>query len=237
MLGVDDTTVGDACRRLEAIAGIPQCDTVIKKNGATYPARRPRTEYVDDSEEGDEEALERGKEVPLGKFPNATVAAVSDELEGLGEIPQVDTVTDTMGRQYPARRPAQAAKKAFQRYRVPRLGTFRNKEILIPVCPPPLEEQLLKIDYQKAGAGERSAVAWCDASVCPEPEAFLKEKLGSLASFTVTRSAVDPGPPIEQAPDPLAALTTIAVHDDLDIPFDVPPVGAWFPDAAGGAVT
>lgn len=40
-LGVSDKTVGAVRRQMEAIAEIPQLDTVTQKDGRSYPARRP----------------------------------------------------------------------------------------------------------------------------------------------------------------------------------------------------
>ena len=51
-LGVDDTTVGDLRKRLEAVAGIPQLKTVKGKDGKTYKAKKPsKLKVVDDSED------------------------------------------------------------------------------------------------------------------------------------------------------------------------------------------
>src|SRR5262249_30875653 len=41
-LGVDDTTVGDARRRLEATAGIPQLKKTVGADGKARPAQRPK---------------------------------------------------------------------------------------------------------------------------------------------------------------------------------------------------
>jgi hypothetical protein len=128
----------------------------------------------------------------------------------------------------------EAARQAFHRARS---VTFWNKDILIPVCHAPPQTGraartcLSRLDYRVAGPGRRPAVAWCDLAVCSDPESFLRERLGSLAAFSITPPIAEPEPqsgPPEPDPDSFAALTTIAGQDDLDIPFDVPPVGAGF---------
>jgi putative DNA primase/helicase len=144
----------------------------------------------------------------------------------------------------------EAAKKAFQRHPGSRYGTNPYRNLFIGVCPVPLGERhsLCRLEYQVAGAGRRFAVAWCDILVCPEPEAFLTEKLGPLAAFTIEQPAettmptpapdaipvsapvaeerfsVTPEPVPEPAAttDPFADLVRVEIRNTDDIPFDIP---------------
>jgi hypothetical protein len=78
-------------------------------------------------------------------------------------------------RAYPRLFPTvEAAKKRFQR---DRLGTFPYEGSLIGECP----QALRRMDYQRAGPGQRAAVAWFDPLVVPDPEEWLADRLGPLA--------------------------------------------------------
>jgi N6-adenosine-specific RNA methylase IME4 len=63
-LGVDDTTVGDARRRLEATAGIPQLERTVGADGKYRPTGY---RYIDDSASGQRSALETAKEIRAEK--------------------------------------------------------------------------------------------------------------------------------------------------------------------------
>lgn len=81
-----------------------------------------------------------------------------------------------------------AAKKAMQRHSDPRLGTNRNKRILITECPQPPA----RITYQRSGAGRSKAVAWADLRTVPDPTAWLTERLGPLASIRIDEPTPTP---------------------------------------------
>lgn len=84
----------------------------------------------------------------------------------------------------------EAAKKAFQRGK---LGTFPYKESYIGECP-----QLRRIDYKAAGQGKQAAVAGFDPVICPDPETFLRERLGDLAWCKVEGDeSPEPEPPVK----------------------------------------
>jgi len=82
-------------------------------------------------------------------------------------------------------RNADAAKKRFQRERC---GTFPYEDSQLGECPQPLR----RVDYQRAGPGQRAAVAWFDPWVVPDPEAWLADRLGPLAWCRVDQPPVDP---------------------------------------------
>ena len=70
------------------------------------------------------------------------------------------------------------AENAFARGRTP---SFPYEE-------PPLREKresspLLRVRYQRTGPGQKTAEAWFDPFLRPDPEAFLAERLGPLISF------------------------------------------------------
>lgn len=114
----------------------------------------------------------------------------------------------------------EAAKKALQRGK---LGTFPYRKLYIGECP-----QLRRIDYKVAGQGKQAAVAGFDPALCPDPEAFLTEKLGLLV-----RCEVEEAPSPE--PDPPAASANASAPSPAgDAPWLRPEVPAH---AAPGGVT
>ncbi len=75
---------------------------------------------------------------------------------------------------YPVLWPSrEAAKKALQRSK---LGTFSIERLPYGKCP-----QLRRIEYQQRGQGKSRAAAGYDPLLCPDPVAFLTERLGELA--------------------------------------------------------
>ena len=61
-LGVDHKTVGSVRRELEQRAEIPHVEQTTDTLGRSQPARKPiRTSFIDDSEEGKRESLQRAK--------------------------------------------------------------------------------------------------------------------------------------------------------------------------------
>ena len=56
-----------------------------------------------------------------------------------------------------------------------------------------------RADYRLVGAGQKTVTAWVDLAVVPDPEAFLVERLGPLATFSLTKPAEPEAP---DAPSP-----------------------------------
>ena len=84
----------------------------------------------------------------------------------------------------------EAAKKAFSRHQK---GT-NPYENTIHTGLSPSGLFLRRLDYQRAGERHSPAIAWFDPLLCPDPEAFLTEKLGPLAWCRVA-------PRVSQEPD------------------------------------
>ncbi len=59
---------------------------------------------------------------------------------------------------------------------------------------------LVEVGYQVAGAGQKSAKAWADLLLCPDPAVFLTERLGRLAWCKVG-DVTPPDPPDPPEPD------------------------------------
>jgi putative DNA primase/helicase len=81
----------------------------------------------------------------------------------------------------------EVAKKAMERHAKAILGTNRNKEYLITVCPQDRREgpSNVRVGYQLPGHGKRPSIAWVDLDLVSDPEAWLTERLGPLANFAL----------------------------------------------------
>ncbi len=60
---------------------------------------------------------------------------------------------------------------------------------------------LVEVAYQVAGAGQKPAKAWADLMLCPDPAAFLTERLGKLAWCKIG-DVTPPEPPQPEPPNP-----------------------------------
>ena len=77
-----------------------------------------------------------------------------------------------------------AAKKAMERHQAAILGTNPYKRVLIRECPQvPATDRpgMVRLDYQRAGRGQRPTVAWFDPALVSDPTAWLAERLGEIA--------------------------------------------------------
>lgn len=79
-----------------------------------------------------------------------------------------------------------AAKKAFNRER---LETFPINRYSFGNVP-----NLCEVAFQRAGAGQKPALAWFDPELLPRPRAFLEAVLGPLSSFEIRPGAAAPQP-------------------------------------------
>ncbi len=95
-----------------------------------------------------------------------------------------------------------AAAKAMERGRS---ATFPYKESYIGKCRTP------RVDYQVAGAGQKAAVACFDPALCPDPETFLRERLGDLAWCRIEGHE-------SPEPEPPAKAKRKAKADDVGVP-------------------
>jgi putative DNA primase/helicase len=136
---------------------------------------------------------------------------------------------------YPSLWPShQAAAKALERGRS---RTFPYYKSSIGECPTPRADGdgLVEVAYQVAGAGQKSAKAWADLVLCPDPGAFLMARLGRLAWCKVGDiTPPDPNPDPPPAPRPQPPSPPAA--DDEPPPghpaWDRPPVedvDGWVP--------
>jgi Toprim domain len=115
----------------------------------------------------------------------------------------------------------ETAKKALQRAR---LGTFPYKDTIIRDCPQPL----MAAEYQRAGSGRSSAVAWVDPVLVPDPAAWLVDRLGPLAWCKVggegAELPADAGAPTE--PEPIRAHARRAADEATEASAPIPSASA-----------
>jgi hypothetical protein len=92
-----------------------------------------------------------------------------------------------------------AAKKAIERHLAAILGTNPYKILLIRECPQVRATDhpgMVRLDYQRAGRGQRPTLAWFDPALVSDLTVWLAERLGEMAWVRMEATDVATSPEV-----------------------------------------